>query len=224
MKYAILSLVFLLLLQSCSANNSKEEQATSCSPTEGQNPESIADSINLINSLNKPVTLDCFLNSLQAPLKVFAVNNTFSAQPAQGTQNPRIFILKNKLVLSIVPSGTGKDLLELGESYSGQSFKAEIKFPVNSTVTIEQISEQLSKGGNTSTCVTCHTSETKMYYNNTSRLFISNFIRPNESQRVQQSYMKSQAETCNEDTNKFRCDMLKAIYIKGQASDDVFPY
>lgn len=215
----------LLLPASCSKNQNQETAGDCTSVDESlKDPKTVADTINLINALPKPAGLDCFLNAMKPPLKVFATNSSFSAQPAQGNSSPRIFILKEKLVLSIVPAGSGRMMLELGEASGSQSFKGEIQFPVENTVTLSQIADHLSGGATTSSCASCHFSESKPNYQGQGPIYLSNVLRPSESQRVSQTFMKIQAETCNSDTSKYRCDILKAIYINGQATDSSFSY
>lgn len=212
----------------CSENKSAESSASaSCTETNEAlgNPQTIEETIALINALPKPASIDCFLNSLKGPLKVFAVNNGFSAQPAVDQASPRIFILKDKLVLSVVPAGTGRNLLEFGElNGTLDSFKGEVQFPVTDTVTIDTIMSHISETTSTSTCITCHSSERKAPYRSLGNLFVSRFVRPNESQRVQYPYLRAQASSCNPAINKVRCDILSAIYTKGQAEDGAFPY
>lgn len=221
-----LLIVFLLMLPTSCSKNKEETTIGDCTSVDAslRNPQSIGDTINLINALPKPASLDCFLNALQPPLKVFATNSSFSAQPAQGNSSPRIFILKDKLVLSVVPAGSGRTMLELGESSSSQSFKGEIQFPVESTVTLSQIADHLSGGATVTSCASCHFAESKPSYQGQGPIYLSNILRPDESQRVGQTFMKIQAETCNSETNKYRCDILKAIYINGQATDASFTY
>lgn len=221
----LLLLLGLLLPASCSKN---QNQATTgdCTSVDDslKDPKTVGDTLNLINALPKPAGLDCFLNALKPPLKVFATNSSFSAQPAQGNSSPRIFILKDKLVLSVVPAGSGRMMLELGESYTSQSYKAEIQFPVENTVTLSQIVDHLSGGATNTSCASCHFAESKPSYQGQGPIYLSNILRPDESQRVSQTFMKIQAETCNSETNKYRCDILKAIYINGQATDASFSY
>lgn len=227
-KLLLLSICIGVLLSPLGCNSKKDDDAqiTDCTAVAEslRNPQTIEEAVNLINALPKPVQLDCFLNALQAPLKVFAVNSTSSAQPAQGASSPRIFILKDKLSLSVVPAGAGKTLLEFGEVLSGQSFKGEIRFPVENTMTVNDITQYLSGGASTSSCAGCHLNEAKQIYKTPNQLFISNIFRPDETKRVGQTFMKIQAETCDSAVNKFRCDILKAIYINGQAVDSAFTY
>lgn len=223
--FFLLSLALLLAPTACS-NSKNEDTVTDCSSADDslKDPKTMGEIVNLINALPKPVSLICFLNALKPPLKVFAVNSTSSAQSAVGNASPRIFILKDKLSLSVVPAGIGKDLLELGELYASQSFKAEIRFPVEGNIDMAGLNSYLSGGSGTSSCSGCHLHESKMSYQNTSGTFISDIFRPDESKRVGKAFMKIETDICKSDVNKFRCDMLKAIYVNGQATDDIFPY
>jgi hypothetical protein len=224
-------LIFTVLLgitiTSCTDDKGDSSSSTSCTDvteTLGA-PKSIQETIALINALPRPVTMECFLTSLKAPLSVFAVNNKFSAQPAVDQASPRIFILQNKFVLSVVPGGVGRSLLEFSELNIGsESYKGELEFPINETVTIEQILNQTTGTSTTSNCINCHSGERKIDYKSLGNLFVSNVVAPNESQRVVQPYLKAQAAACNPAINKYRCDMLNAIYIKGQAQDAAFPF
>lgn len=190
-------------------------------------PNSIADTINLINALPKPLSIDCFLKSLKKPLKIMAVNNGFSAQPAVGNQSPRIFIVNTKLALSVAPAGAGKFLLELSEpSSSTKSFKGELGFPIAQTIDpllVFSTADDPQSPGN-SRCILCHRNEEKIRYGNIGFAFNSDIVRPNEYQRVFSLYLRNQAYMCNPATDKYRCDMLNAIFMTGEGQDADFPF
>ncbi len=214
---------------SCSGDRGAETSTSTGSCTETNealgNPQTIEETIKLINALPKPASVDCFLNSLKAPLSVFATSSTFSAQPAVDVNSPRIFILKNKLVLSVVPAGTGRNVLEFSEvDGTLDSFKGEVQFPVTEMVTVDTIVSHISATTNASTCLVCHSSERKSPYKSMGNMFASRIVRPTESQRVQYPYLRAQATSCNPAINKVRCDILSAIYVKGQATDGSFPF
>lgn len=224
---SVITLLLVFLSIGCSGNEGKKSSSVSCSDVAAElsDPQSIADAVALINALPRPLTIDCFLNSLKAPLKVFAINNKASAQPAADQQSPRIFILKDRFVFSVVPAGTARNLLEFSElNTANESFKGELEFPIEGTVTIDQILSRISQTTNTSTCVNCHSQERIIPYKSLGSLFASQVVSPNESQRVSYPYLRAQATACSPDINKFRCDMLNAIYTKGQATDAPFPF
>lgn len=190
-------------------------------------PNSIADTINLINALPKPTSITCFLKALKKPLKIMAVNNGFSAQPADGNQSPRIFIVNTKLALSVAPAGAGKFLLELSEpSSTTKSFKGELNFPIAQTIdpllVFTTTADPQSPGN--SRCILCHRNEEKIRYGNIGFAFNSEIVRPNELQRVFSLYLRNQAYMCNPATDKYRCDMLNAIFMTGEGQDAEFPF
>src|SRR5450432_198125 len=54
------------------------------------NPQSIAETITLLNALPKPLSIPCFLESLARPIPVLATFGVLSAQPAVGVRSPRV--------------------------------------------------------------------------------------------------------------------------------------
>jgi len=96
-----------------SGSNSQQSLAISDCPSVADSAlsdlKTIDDAVRLANALPKPLTVDCFVANIKKPLKVFAVDNPFSAQPSFGVNSPRIFIISNNLTISVVPDGAGKD-------------------------------------------------------------------------------------------------------------------
>jgi hypothetical protein len=221
----------LVVFNNCSGAPQEEQTSQSlaaCKPVDAPlgTPNSLGEVIQLINTLPKPLTLDCFLKSLQRPLGIMAVNNTFSAQPAVGNDSPRIFILNSRLALSVVPAGSGRTLLEMSEPLNGvQSWKAELEFPIAANVDPYQMFDHITdRSTGTSRCTSCHTGETKQNYAGVGFGFVSNTVRPNESQRVNNLYLRNQAYICNPSTNKYRCDILQAVFSNGSTQDIAFPF
>lgn len=229
---AFIAIATLMLVFNNCSGASQEDQASqsfaACTPVAAPlgAPNSLGEAVQLINSLPKPLTLDCFLKSLQRPLGIMAVNNTFSAQPAVGNESPRIFILNTRLALSVVPAGSGRTLLEMSEPMNGaQSWKAELQFPIAANVDPYQIFDHITdRATGNSRCVSCHTGETKQNYPGIGFGFVSNTVRPNESQRVNNLYLRNQAYVCNPNLNKYRCDILQAIFSNGTTQDMTFPF
>jgi hypothetical protein len=211
----------------CSGSKDETSSTASCTDVTETlgSPKTIEETVTLINSLPRPLSLGCFLNSLKAPLGVMAVNSTGSAQPAVDNANPRIFIIRNKLVLSVATAGAGRSLLELGELVgSSESFKGELAFPVEGTVTADQIVSQMAQTPSTSTCATCHGGERKVQHGTLGPLWASSIVRPNTAQKISYAYLRAQASSCDSNATPHRCDVLKAIYTKGLAEDVDFPY
>src|SRR3712207_6534727 len=71
-----------------------------------RNPTSIAEAVALVSALPRPLTVGCYLESLERPLRVNATSAVISLQPAAGPRNPRMFLFAGNLVSSIVPAGS----------------------------------------------------------------------------------------------------------------------
>lgn len=230
---ALISFTLLISFNNCSGSQNNEQVQSSGVLVGGcdqvadvlRTPNSIGAIVDLINALPKPTSIDCFLKALKKPLRVMAVNNTFSAQPAVGNESPRIFIVNTKLSISVVPAGVGRYLVELSEPSSAtKSFKAELEFPIQQRIEVyDAISRITDKVSGDSQCILCHRNEEKkLYPPDAGYAFNSDIVRPNEYQRVFAYYLRNQAYMCNTATDKYRCDILKAIFMTGEAEDSDF--
>ncbi len=194
-------------------------------PAALKNPQSIDQMMVLIRALPKPLTIDCFISALNKPLKVYAVDNAFSAQPSGGPHNPRIFIINNRLTMSVVPTGIGRLLLEVSEVVGPSlSVKGELEFPVNGNVSPDAVYTKIKDESFAGTsCRFCHANENPYFSITTGPAFVSKLIPPDPFKRVSQASMLGQAARCDSQKEMYRCLMLRAIYIDGQASDVEFP-
>lgn len=236
-RYLLLCLVVIAVIGSAFTNCSGGVKGTtsdqsslgpdgSGSPCAGVNasPQSISDTVALINTLPRPLTVDCFLNALAKPMQVYAVNNSFSAQPAMGVNSPRIFILYPTFVLSVVPAGSGSTVIEMSEVKSSGSVKGEIAFPVNGVLSADNPFTHIVSTTNTSQskCTLCHSGEAPVS-GYPGPAFISSFVRPDSAKRVTAQYLKNQAKICDPLNDAYRCAILNAIYVSGKAVDGNFP-
>lgn len=188
-------------------------------------PTTIDKVAELIAALPKPLELHCFIEALWPPLKVFAVNSAFSAQPAAGAESPRIFIIIDKLILSVVPAGQGRDLLELSQFVSAEkSVKAEILFPILQPMVPSAPYARILEGtfGSTS-CVFCHQNESRYPAITTGEAYQSQILVPDFGQRVGQDYLRHQTTSCDFNVDPFRCQMLRSIFSYGRAQDTNWP-
>ncbi len=115
-------------------------EAARCQPAMGTTgaPQTVIEVIQLLNGLPHPVTINCFLEALERPLRIMAAASFVSAQPAYSIDNPRFFILGGGMSLSVVPEGDGQNLLEMGELTSNtHSIKAEVEFPIAQTLALD---------------------------------------------------------------------------------------
>lgn len=230
--FAVLITVLNISFTNCAGKSSEEgESSLASSGVCGENlsdairtPTSIDQVVTLINSLPKPLTIDCFIKSLKRPLKVYSVNSNSSVQPAYDSTNPRIFIIIKNLAIAVVPKGSGRLLVEMSEKVSGNSStKGELIFPIETNISVDAPYSRVMEGGFGTSCRVCHSNEGR-YVNSVSKLaYQSNVITPLDSVRVDTPTMKAQAMFCNSKTDPYRCQMLRAIFIDGQAQDTLFP-
>lgn len=185
--------------------------------------KTIDDAVRLANALPKPLTVDCFVANIKKPLKVFAVDNPFSAQPSFGVNSPRIFIISNNLTISVVPDGAGKDFIEFS-LITGQmvSVKGEFAFPITGQLESDLPYTRILEKPFGTACRVCHQNENRNTSITTGEAYNSNILTPDPFKRISQSYLRSQASVCAQ-PDDFRCRLLKTIYIDGSASDTLFP-
>lgn len=189
-----------------------------------RSPKTIEEVVNLINASPKPLSVPCFLESLQRPLKVTLTNNPSSAQPAVGERSPRVFILSGKLFISVVPEGLGSELVELSfQTAVDRTIKAEIAFPVVGEITQQAPFDRIQFNGGTA-CVGCHTNEQPASEISYANAFSSKAFQPIKSTIVSLSKFKSELSICNNVLEPKRCSMLRALFNHGEVQSQDFPF
>ncbi|MFW7378884.1 MAG: hypothetical protein ACOH5I_08765 [Oligoflexus sp.] len=180
-----------------------------------QTINSISESVALINRLPKPVTLPCFLSSLQRPLSIIATDSELSVQPAISRSQPRIFLVSASLIFSVVP---GDPILEFGEIFDDQmSIKGEIVFPLT-----EEIAENLpfvntgaifndaKRCGNA-----CHPSIVELENIGGEIKYASQMVRPNPDSIIPLEELEQYSENCL-DSNEQACQLYQSIFTHGE--------
>jgi hypothetical protein len=187
-------------------------------------PRSIASVVDLLNRLPRPVTVSCFLQALARPVELYATSGIFSAQPAVGPRSPRIFIFLDPLIMSVVPDGVGRELLELGELESNtRSLKAEIEFPLVDDLGYEAPFERLMYDDRITTCAFCHAAEEPSETIGFTQAFVSDALRPVPSERVALLDLYAEHQACSAEAEPERCEILGAIFENGQVIERQFP-
>jgi hypothetical protein len=187
-------------------------------------PSSIAQVVEWINALPKPLSLACFLETLARPLPVYASQSLFSAQPAVGRRSPRMFLFAEALIMTITPDGEGSHLLEFGERRSNStSLKGEIEFPVTAELGPAAPYEHLIVEGRFTTCSGCHDNEEQDLDITFARAFISRALRPAPAERVELEELHREARDCDARAEPERCAMLVAVFGQGNVVDAEFP-
>lgn len=201
------------------------QSSAKCTAPQGVSgkPATIEDVVVLLNSLPKPVTVRCFLESLERPLNVTLTNSQISGQPAVGNRSPRIFILNEKLFMSVVPEGRGKDFLELSYQTSATtSIKAEIEFPILDRIAKgKPYSNVLFNSG--TNCRSCHRAEKQVGSVDGIPLFDSWAYQPDKETLVDLQKFKNELRICNFDKEPERCEIIRALLNNGEVNTQAFP-
>lgn len=223
------------LIQGCSGSSPQSSAQSSASTAASSfddckapagvsgSPKTIEEAVTLINSLPKPVSVACFVAALDRPLKASLSNSTTSAQPAGGTRSPRIFIVIDKLNISVVPEGLGQDLVEFSYMVSStMSVKAELEFPI-----IENVSAQTPysriRYNNATTCGVCHGFESRYSDVAFAEAFYSLAFQPQKNTKVSLDSFRSEVAKCNPSIEPKRCAIISAFFGKGAVQTYEFP-
>lgn len=211
---------------STNTDATSEPEAPACVPGPGATgrPKSVVEVVELVNSLPMPVTLPCFLRSLERPLSLLATSSVISAQPAQGQDDPRLFIISDELSLSIVTKGDGMDFLEIGEiTAPNRSIKGEILFPVEAPIALDVPFKRIEFTSQNTVCYACHYPEEPVADYPVAGAFVSTAYRPIPRLEINFDYVKYQFTTCDHAAQPERCAMLAAIFDQGEVSRGEFP-
>jgi len=188
-------------------------------------PRTIEEAVALINALPKPTSVACFVESLQRPLAAYATASTFSAQPAQSSLSPRLFLRTNRLWLSVVMDGDSSYLIEFGELLDDlRSVKGELKGPFTEEVKPSAPYERvLYAEGNATVCGACHRQEERLDAIGFAKAFTSAALRPSPSYRVSIDQIVEFSRACDWASEPHRCEMLSAVVDGGPIFEEAFP-
>lgn len=229
---ALLVIGLPLLLLACGGGDPPPAAAPRlCPPPPGVSarPRTIAESVALVNALPRPVTVACFLESLERPLYANATRSFISLQPAVGVRNPRLFLMFDGMSLSVVPDGSGSKLIEFGEFVTPErTLKAEIKTPVVDEVKpgdpyVSPITTTGVNAGMGTTCRTCHAQEERWEPIGFANAFVSNALRPDPRSDVPMADVAALRKACPDDDVGERCTMLRALFDHGEVVQRDFP-
>ena len=186
-------------------------------------PTTIAEAVDFINALPRPVTLDCFVERLERPLIMNATHSTVSLQPAVGAESPRVFFFYDELIMSVAVDGDpGRTLLEFGELIGPTtSIKAEVEFPVTETIPITAPMERILDEPDNTKCRLCHGSETPTpEYEGA---FASDALRFQDSELVELSALREEHDNCDPAAEPERCRRMDSLFEFGEVIEGEFP-
>lgn len=197
-----------------------------CTPPPGVSgsPQTIDEVVALLNALPAPVTIPCFLESLDRPLEMEATVSRVSAQPAYGARSPRIFLfVGDTLILSIVPEGTGAALLEMAEIVEeARTRKAELELPLDLPIAASAPYDRVIFESGT-VCGGCHYGEQRDESVDFARVYVSNALRPYDLDLVPLDRVRAEWLACRPEQEPERCAMLEAIFGHGEVRHRPFP-
>lgn len=187
-------------------------------------PQSIDQTLELINALPKPLTLPCFVEALARPLQLHPTLSDLSAQPAVGTRSPRVFVYIEPLLMSVALSGSGAALLELGEQRANfRSLKGELEFPIDQPLPGSHPFEHALFTEDLTGCAFCHANEERDPAIPDAPAFVSQALRPMPEQRVPLENLKLEWASCDPALEPDRCALLEALFGWGDTLQWDFP-
>ncbi len=220
----LVSALFCLTLLAGCGGTTPPAPANECAPPAGIELTDIERVTDWINAMPKPLELPCFLASLPRPLALNATVSTFSAQPANGRRNPRVFIFLGDLTLSVVPQEAAKpegprvpeNLLEMSLRTDGiHSIKAELAFPIQQPITYSAAYTRLRRSDDSSQCGVCHAGEVRVGEFGGVPVYQSAMLAPYDDAVVSLGFLLNEAKFCNPDAEPHRCAMLAALVGDG---------
>ncbi len=181
----------------------------------------IAAAVTQLNALPRPVTVACFIAGLARPLELVASTSVFSAQPAEGSQNPRIFVLLPGLVVSVAPTGDGAKLLEFSQWMTEtRTLKAEVQLPLEAELSAEAPYTRTHSSFGVTSCGLCHRNEAA--HPTIDGGFVSDAYRPEGYSLVPLAELSALHAACTEDDVSERCALFHALFDFGVVRQGAF--
>jgi hypothetical protein len=220
-----LLLLVLVASSGCAPDEEKSPEPpdplADCAALGGSAPESVGDVVARLNALPEPRDVSCFVASLPRPLNVVATSSAFSLQPADGALSPRIFLVSDRLILSVVPRGPGSHYIELGEVVDDRrTVKGELAFPLEGPVADDAPYREIVDEERH--CEFCHQGDTA----HPTREFasVSLAFRPRDEGLVPLSMLQTIREGCDSaEGDGEHCPMLRALFDHGEVREGAFP-
>lgn len=201
-----------------------EQPSAPCGPPAGvdASPNSLVAVFELIDALPHPVTVECFVESLERPLNIIASTNDFSAQPGE-TTSPRVLVMYDQFIASWVPSGDGRGRLEFAEERpDGQSVKGELLMPLDGPITTANFEHMLHSGGGGTVCSGCHFDEEPADIG-FGEFYQSQALRVAPDEVVSVARLRALHDECDGSRDAERCDIFEAMFGHGAVVDADFP-
>ena len=220
-----LIIILSLALSSCGSDepghgDQLSQEAGPCSKTETPVGD-VSGLVFLINSLSKPLSLECLLSSLPGVIGLNATTSKLSVQPALSVHQPRVFLaMEDSLILSIVP---GTNSLELSEILDGEkSVKGELIFPIEDEIveSLPYLNVSDSLAGRKRCGSFCHKNAVELETIGGVRKYASDMIAPFPGENVTLEQLKQSESSCEDEEY---CSTLRAIFSHEDVESYSFP-
>lgn len=187
-------------------------------------PQSIEEAVAHIQALPDPVDVPCVLESFARPLSLLASSSPFSAQPARGDANPRLFVFFDGLILSFATTGHGATLVEFAEFVGPTTtVKGELEFPLDpGTLETSEVFEQVRFEDGGSNCRFCHRNEVPADPAFFPNGFASDALAAREDTILDLEEVRTYAEHCDFRDDPVRCSIYDAVFGSGEVVEGAF--
>ena len=186
-------------------------------------PRSPEDVIALINALPKTVSITCYLEALQRPLRLNATTSELSVQPGVDSTSPRLFLFSGNLISGVVAKGEGANFLELSLLLDVQtSIKGEIAFPVTADLPADAAyARTMRSDGSGTRCAGCHLDETVPPGATSGLARASRALKPFDRHDVPVGTLRETRLSCAK--TDVGCLLLEAVFGGGDVEAETFP-
>lgn len=210
--------LFLLACEAAPPAHQASDALTSCAKFSGA-LHSIGDAVARLNALPLPVETPCFIATLPRPLAIVATTGITSAQPANGKENPRIFLMLDGVSIGVVPSGDGAKLLEFGEWVTAtRTLKGELSVPVVAPLAADAPFKHVLFSQPATTCALCHRGEAP--HDSIPGAYVSVAYRPEPRTLISATALAAEHAACVDDSP--RCDFFHALFDFGEVTQGAF--
>jgi len=221
--------ILLISLAACVDPEPPAHQApadlVACARVTAGEVRSIHGAVDRLNALPPSADAACFVASLPRPLSLVATVGITSAQPANGRTSPRVFVMLDGVVASVVPDGDGAPLVEFGQWVSaGRTLKAEVELPLTQPLTPDDPFTRVryARGNPATSCALCHREEAP--HPTLDGGFVSLAYQPQPRTFVTVDELRAVHEACVSEADPApRCRLIHGLFDFGSVRQGAFP-
>jgi hypothetical protein len=213
----LLAPLCLALLSGCHPTPAR---LTACA-AHPSSPSTIDAAVARLNGLPSGADVACFVASLQRPLSVVAATSLTSAQPSPDAATPRLFLLLEGLVVTVLPDGDDSHLLELGQWVDGlRTVKGELELPASAPFAADAPYTRIMYQPGMTKCALCHRGEAAS--TTVSGGWASDAYQPTNAALTPLSALAAAHDGCTSADTSPRCTFLHALFDFGEVRTGAF--